>query len=155
VPDHVLRGPLDHGSQQRAARPPAPRLRSHGERPDLGLVLAGDHLARVRPGLQHDGPEYPAVVLFVLFGHGDQHRAVAVAAQGAQRRRVPGIRRQEAVGQVGGHPDLADLGQLTGPRVANDHLVSSRSARHQGPPLPVGCAEAIAEDMRPGAAREC
>jgi hypothetical protein len=92
VPDPALRGPLDHGSQQRAARPPAPRLRSHGERPDLGLVLAGDHLARVRPGLQHDGPEYPAVVLFVLFGHGDQHRAVAVAAQGAQRRRVPGIR---------------------------------------------------------------
>ena len=50
VPDPLPRGPLDHGPQQRAPRP-AGVLRYHGERPDLGLVRAGDHLARVRPRL--------------------------------------------------------------------------------------------------------
>ena len=111
---------IDHGAQQGVSGSLALSFRGHGQGPDLSLVPAGDDLAGVPPALQHDGAEDPAVA---LAGHGHQDRAVARGSESAQHRRVPGIRRQVTACPVGGHPDLADLSQLTRQRVPNDHGV--------------------------------
>jgi hypothetical protein len=107
MPNACLRGALDRGPEQCSARSQALLPGRHGQGPDLGLVPADDHLAGIRPALQHDGPEYPVVA---LAGDGHQDRAAARGAESAQDRRVPGIRRQVTARLVGGHPELTDLG---------------------------------------------
>ena len=117
MPGALLRGPPDGGVQQVLADPAALRLLGHGQRPDLGLVRPLDNLARLRPGLEHDRPQ-DGIVL-----DGDDHGARAIGAQGPQPRGVRGGLGQEAVGPVGRHPQVANLGQLAGTGIANDHSV--------------------------------
>ena len=80
VPDVQAGSALDHGRKEGPANSGAASLGPDGQRTDLGLCRARHDLAALRPELEHDGADEPALV--TVDGH--QHRAEAVGAELAQ-----------------------------------------------------------------------
>jgi hypothetical protein len=116
--------------QQRPADALTLCLWPDGKRTDLSLIRAGDDLASMRPGLEHDRSHNPLglaargarVALRTTSGHGGhEDLTVAISAEPAQGGRVTRVRRNESVADVGGDPDVADLRHLAWHRGPNAH----------------------------------
>jgi hypothetical protein len=108
--------PVDHGDQECPANASPASLGPDGKRADLRLARAPHQLAALRPDLEHHSADERAAVI-----HGDQHRIDAVSTELAQPRRVAGIGRQEAVGQVCADSNVSDQREVVWMCVPDEH----------------------------------
>jgi len=118
---------LDDGAQQLPPDALALCPRVDRERPDVRLRLVPRELAVRAERLKGDRPEQAARAVL-----GDEHRAVAVEPEPAQRVHVTGVLGQQPASPVSRHAQLADQPVLVGPGLPNHHKPHAIRERQAG-----------------------
>ena len=121
----ALLGALDGGKQQHAPHALSLRLRGDSERADVRLRVVLRELAGRVERLERDRPE-DAVARLV---NGDEHRAVTIEPESAQRLGVPAPLRQQSQCPVRRNPQFAHCGVLIWPCIPNHHVMHATNRR--------------------------